>query len=144
MFACLLAAGSAAGQYDLILKGGRVIDPRNNLDAVLDVAVRDGRIAAVDANLDASQARRTIDVRGLYVTPGLVDIHTHVFHTTGIPGAWAGDESIQPDAFSFRTGVTTMVDAGSAGWRMFEILRQTVIDRVRTRVRPSSISPVWG
>ncbi len=134
MFACLLAAGSAAGQYDLILKGGRVIDPRNNLDAVLDVAVRDGRIAAVDANLDASQARRTIDVRGLYVTPGLVDIHTHVFHTTGIPGAWAGDESIQPDAFSFRTGVTTMVDAGSAGWRMFEILRQTVIDRVRTRV----------
>ncbi|MEZ5367308.1 MAG: amidohydrolase/deacetylase family metallohydrolase [Bryobacterales bacterium] len=73
-------------------------------------------------------------MNGLYVTPGLIDLHVHVFHTTGIAGAWAGDNSVQPDAFSFRTGVTTMVDAGSSGWRNFETFRHTVIDRARTRV----------
>src|SRR6185369_14725198 len=65
---------------------------------------------------------------------GVVDMHTHLFHTTGIRDAWAGDNSVQPDAFSFRSGVTTMVDAGSSGWRNFETFRHTVIDRVRTRV----------
>jgi dihydroorotase len=130
----LLAAGAARAQYDLLLKGGHVVDPRNNLDAVMDVAVRDGKIAAVSANIDPAQARRTVEARGLYVTPGLIDLHTHVFHTTGIADAWAGDQSVQPDAFSFRTGVTTMVDAGSSGWRNFETFRHTVIDRVQTRV----------
>ncbi len=123
-----------AAQYDLVLKGGRVIDPKNNLDAVRDVAVQDGKVAAVEANINAADARKTIDVRGLVVTPGLVDLHTHVFATTGIKDAWAGDNSILPDGFSFRTGVTTMVDAGSSGWRNFETLRHTVIDRAQTRV----------
>jgi dihydroorotase len=130
----LLAAGAARAQYDLLLKGGHVVDPRNNLDAVMDVAVRDGKIAAVSANIDPAQARQTVEARGLYVTPGLIDLHTHLFHTTGIADAWAGDQSVQPDAFSFRTGVTTMVDAGSSGWRNFETFRHTVIDRVQTRV----------
>ena len=123
-----------AAQYDLVLKGGRVIDPKNNLDAVRDVAVRDGKVAAVEPNVNPADARKTIDVRGLLVTPGLVDLHTHVFATTGIKDAWAGDSSILPDGFSFRTGVTTMVDAGSSGWRNFETLRHTVIDRAQTRV----------
>jgi dihydroorotase len=120
--------------YDLLLKGGHVIDPKNKIDGRMDVAVRDGKIAAVAAGIDPAQAKQVLDVEGLYVTPGLVDIHVHVFHTTGIRDAWAGDNSIQPDAFSFRTGVTTMVDAGSSGWRNFETFRHTVIDRAKTRV----------
>ena len=124
----------AFAQYDLLLKGGHVIDPRNNIDGPRDVAVQDGKIAAVSASIDPARARKTIDISGLYVTPGLVDIHTHLFHTTGIRDAWAGDNSVQPDAFSFRSGITTMVDAGSSGWRNFETFRHTVIERVRTRV----------
>src|SRR5215471_14043640 len=70
------------GSYDLLLKGGHVIDPKNGVDAVRDVGIRGGKIAAVAPNLPASDARKTIDVSGLYVTPGLVDIHTHVFWGT--------------------------------------------------------------
>ncbi len=125
---------AAQPSYDLLLKGGHVIDPRNGVDAVMDVAVRDGRIAAVEPTLDAAAARQVVDVAGLYVTPGLIDIHVHVFATTGMRDAWAGDNSVLPDGFSFRSGVTTMVDAGSSGWRNFEDFRRTVIDRSRTRV----------
>lgn len=124
----------AFAQYDLLLKGGHLIDPRNNIDGPRDVAIQAGKIAEVAASIDPARARKTIDAGGLYITPGLVDIHTHLFHTTGIRDAWAGDDSVQPDAFSFRTGVTTMVDAGSSGWRNFETFRHTVIDRVQTRV----------
>ena len=132
--ALALAAALAAQDYDLLLKGGRVIDPKNAIDATMDVAVRQGVIAAVAGNIDPARARETLRVDGLLITPGLIDIHVHVFHTTGIQDAWAGDNSVQPDAFSFRTGVTTMVDAGSAGWRNFETFRHTVIDRAATRV----------
>jgi dihydroorotase len=121
-------------KYDLLLKGGRVIDPKNGIDALMDVAVKEGRIAAVAAGLAPADAVKTLDASGLVVTPALVDIHVHVFHTTGVTGAWAGDNSIRPDDFSFRTGVTVMADAGSAGWRNFETLRHTVIDRAKTRI----------
>jgi len=124
----------AFAQYDLLLKDGHVIDPKNNIDGRRDVGIQSGKIAEVAASIDPSRAKKTINVSGLYVTPGVVDIHTHLFHTTGIRDAWAGDNSVQPDAFSFRSGVTTMVDAGSSGWRNFETFRHTVIDRVRTRV----------
>ena len=130
----LIFAVSVSAQYDLLLKGGHVIDPKNSVDARRDVAIQNGRIAAVEPEIDPSRARTVIDVSGLYVTPGLVDIHTHLFHTTGVKDAWAGDNSVAPDAFSFRTGVTTMVDAGSSGWRNFETFRFTVIDRAQTRV----------
>ncbi|MFN0105685.1 MAG: amidohydrolase/deacetylase family metallohydrolase [Bryobacteraceae bacterium] len=131
----LLTGGMTMAQdYDLLLRGGRVIDPRNNRDGRFDVAVRDGRIAAVEPSIDASRAKKTVDAAGLLITPGMIDLHVHVFFTAGNPGAWAGDNSVQPDAFSFRTGVTTMVDAGSSGWRNFEHFRATVIDRARTRV----------
>ena len=130
----LLLITPAFAQYDLLLKGGHVIDPKNNIDGIRDVAIQAGKIAAVAASIDPSLANKTIDAKGLYVTPGVVDIHTHLFHTTGIRDAWAGDNSVQPDAFSFRSGVTTMVDAGSSGWRNFETFRHTVIDRVQTRV----------
>ncbi len=132
--AMLASAAQAQPAWDLLLKGGRVIDPKNGVDRVADVAVKDGRVAAIGAGLDASKAARALDVAGLIVTPGLVDVHVHLFHTTGVAGAWAGDNSVRPDDFSFRTGVTTMADAGSAGWRNFETFRHTVLDRARTRV----------
>ena len=130
----LFAALAQAQQYDLILKGGRVIDPKNGVDAVRDVAIRGGRIAAVEANLPAGAARKTVDVGGLYVTPGLVDLHVHVFWGTKHAITADGDHCVQPDAVGFRTGVTTMVDAGSSGWRDFADFRRRVIDTSQTRV----------
>jgi dihydroorotase len=128
--------GSAAqGQkYDLLLKGGHVIDPKNRISAVRDVAIADGKIAAVDARIDAAQALKVVDVSGLYVTPGLIDIHVHAYAGTGERGSYAGDNSLYPDGFALRSGVTTVVDAGCAGWRNFEDFKQRVIDRSKTRV----------
>jgi dihydroorotase len=132
----LLLAGtaSAAEKYDLLLRGGHVIDPRNRLSAVCDVAIRDGTIAAVAPKIDPATALKSVDVVGLYVAPGLIDIHVHVFTGTGERFSYAGDSSVAPDAFSFRSGVTTMADAGCAGWRNFEDFKRLVIDRSKTRV----------
>ena len=82
-------------QADLLLKGGHLIDPRNNLDSAMDVAISGGVVAAVDADLSSVQAAQTIDITGLYVTPGLIDIHVHLYYTPANPRAWAGDYSIQ-------------------------------------------------
>lgn len=121
-------------QYDLLLQGGHVIDAKNNIDAVRDVAIRDGKIAAVAQRIDPAQAFKVVDVRGLYVTPGLIDIHVHVYAGTGEPRSYAGDNSLYPDGYTFRAGVTTVADAGCAGWRNFEDFKQRVIDRAKTRV----------
>ena len=111
--------------YDLLLRHGRVIDPANGIDARMDVAVSNGRIAAVQSELPPSQARRTLDVSGLYVVPGLVDLHAHVF---GYEGSLAPDETALP------AGTTTIVDAGGSGWRTFDEFRRTVIAHSKTRV----------
>jgi len=121
--------------YDLLLKGGHVIDPKNGVDAVRDVAIRGRQIAAVGANLPPAEARKTMDVSGLYVTPGLIDIHVHVF--VGAPAGlvgWDGDDNVYPDQTCLRVGVTTVVDAGGAGWRNFPAFRRSVIDRSKARV----------
>jgi dihydroorotase len=131
--ACL-GALYAQPQYDLLIQGGRVIDPKNNRDAGLDVAITQGKIARVAPGIPAEQARRVAHADGLIVTPGLIDIHVHVYAGTGLKGVLTGDSSVYPDGFSFRTGVTTMVDAGTSGWRNFPDFRQRVIDRARTRV----------
>jgi dihydroorotase len=131
---CVLSAFAQAPQYDLLLKGGRVIDPKNNVDSVQDVAVRGDRIAAVAPNLPASSARRTIDVSGLYVAPGLVDIHVHVFVHNAPGTVYENENSVIPDHACFRTGVTTVVDAGTTGWRSFPDLKRRIIDRSKTRV----------
>src|ERR1041384_1868689 len=132
----ILAAGSATAQpaYDLLLQGGHVIDAKNGISAVRDVAIKDGAIAAVAARLDPASAVKTVNLRGLYVTPGLVDIHVHVYAGTGERGSYAGDNSVYPDGFTFRAGVTTVADAGSSGWRNFDDFKQHVIDRSKTRV----------
>ncbi len=123
-----------AARYDLLLRGGHVIDARNGINGVRDVAIAGGKIAAVEASIDPGTATRTVDATGLYVTPGLIDIHVHVYTGTGERRSYAGDNSVYPDGFTFRAGVTTVVDAGSSGWRNFDDFKQRVIDRSRTRV----------
>ena len=133
----LLSLGAALyGQaaYDLLLQGGHVIDPKNRISAVRDVAIKDGKVAAVAASIPASQARKTVAVKGLYVVPGLIDIHAHVFAGTQGHMLSGGDTSIHPDSFAQRVGVTTVVDAGSSGRHNFAEFRRTVVDRSRTRV----------
>jgi dihydroorotase len=127
-------AQQQAQPYDLLLQGGHVIDAKNNIDAVRDVAIRDGKIAIVAQHVDPAQAFKVVNVGGLYVTPGLVDIHVHVYTGTGEAHSYAGDNSLYPDGYTFRVGVTTVADAGCAGWRNFEDFKQRVIDRAKTRV----------
>src|SRR6266568_340649 len=134
VFACLLPGALAQTSYDLILQGGHVIDAKNGISAVRDVALKDGRVAAVAAHIDPALAVKTVNVSGLYVTPGLIDIHVHVFAGTGERGSYAGDHSVYPDGFTFRNGVTTVADAGSSGWRNFEDFKNRIIDRSQTRV----------
>ena len=134
--ALLLLVGGAMAEpkYDLLLKGGHVIDAKNGTSAVRDVAIADGKVAAVAEKIDPGEAFKVVDVSGLYVTPGLIDIHVHVFAGTGEKGSYAGDNSVYPDGFTLRVGVTTVADAGCAGWRNFADFKDKVIDRSRTRV----------
>jgi dihydroorotase len=127
-------APQAAFKYDLLLKGGHVIDARNNISGVRDVAIAGGKIAAVAAKINPAEALKTIDASGLYVTPGLVDIHVHVYTGTGERRSYAGDLSVYPDGFMPRVGVTTAADAGCSGWRNFEDFKDRVIDRSKTRI----------
>ena len=132
LFLLLCAGLLFAQEYDLLLKGGHVIDPKNRISGRRDVAIKDGKIAAVEANIPTQKALKTVEVSDLYVTPGLVDIHVHVFAGTGTE--YTGPSSVRPDDHTFRSGVTTVVDAGSSGWRNFEDFKQNIIDRSRTRV----------
>ena len=129
-----MSAAFAQNQYDLLLEGGHVIDAKNKISAVRDVAIRDGKIAAVAAHIDPALAFKVVHLHGLYVTPGLVDIHVHVYAGTGEKSSYAGDNSVYPDGFTFRVGVTTVADAGCAGWKNFEDFKEHVIDRSKTRV----------
>jgi dihydroorotase len=122
--------------YAILIKGGHVIDPKNNINEQMDVAInKDGKIAAVAKNIDSKSATRVVNAKGLYVTPGIIDMHTHNFAGTE-PDKYLRNSyyANQPDGFSFRVGVTTVVDAGSAGWRNFEKFKDQTIDRSRTRV----------
>jgi dihydroorotase len=131
---CSTAAARAQAPYDLLLQGGHVIDPKNNRNGVMDVAIAGGKIARVASGIPASEAKRVVSVAGLYVVPGLVDIHVHVYAGTGMRGAYSGDNSVYPDGHTLRSGVTSAVDAGSSGWRNFPDFKDRVIDRSRTRV----------
>lgn len=122
-------------QADILLKGGHVIDPKNGLDGVMDVAISDGRIQAVGENLSTEGVEKVVDVRGLYVVPGLIDIHGHHFWGTE-EGRYLRNSysALPPDGFTFRAGVTTVVDAGSPGWQNFPTYKTQTIDKSRTRV----------
>ena len=113
---------SAQTQYDLLLKGGHVIDPKNEINRQMDVAISGDKIARVAPQIDSLEARKVVDCTGLYVVPGLVDIHVHVYAATGLkenlhgdPTSFAGFRAVHPDGFSFRSATTTMVDVGSNG-----------------------------
>ncbi len=115
-------------KYDLLIQGGEVLDPGAGLKGQLDVAIAGGKIAAVAPALPANAAHRTISAKGLLVTPGLIDIHAHVFVN-------AHDMGGHTDGFCRASGVTTLCDAGSAGSATFAGLRQVLDHEVRTRVR---------
>jgi dihydroorotase len=122
-------------EFDLLIRGGQLIDARTAIDAVRDVAVAGGKIALVATNIARERARDVVDASGLYVTPGLIDIHAHVFWGHDEESQYSdGYSAVQPDSYSFRTGVTTMVDVGGAGWRSFPRFKEQVIDRSQTRV----------
>src|SRR5579885_690839 len=115
--------------YDLLLKGGHVIDPAQKLNGRHDLAVEDGRIAAVAAEIAASEARQTLDVAGYIVTPGLIDLHAHVFDGVSRMG-------VPPDLAGVRAGVTTIVDAGSAGSATVDAFPRYIIPQSETEVIP--------
>ena len=118
---CLFPGPASAQQFSLLIKGGHVIDPKNQIDSVMDVAIADGKIARVAADIPTEQAKTVVDASGFFVTPGFVDMHAHVsLHS-----------NISPDGFTFRSCVTTLVDAGGHGWRDFPEFKQ-VIDESET------------
>src|SRR6266436_518665 len=129
-----------APHYDLLLKGGHVIDPANHIDEVRDIAVFQGKIAAVEKHIPADQAGKVVDVSKLYVTPGLIDIHFHVGHG-GAPLNWFSPDARAhflplgiPADLALQSGVTTIVDAGTSGAETFLQEKEEVIDRAKVRV----------
>jgi dihydroorotase len=115
--------------YDLVLKGGTIIDPSQSLHRKADLAVENGKIAAVADDIPAKETRRTIDVSNRFVTPGLIDLHAHVFDGVSRNG-------VEPDLAGVRSGVTTIVDAGSAGCATFDAFPRHILPKSDTEVIP--------
>ena len=136
VFSLLYFANIVCAQtYTIVIKDGRVIDPKNNIDAVMDIAVSNGKIVQVANNINTDKAVQIVNAKGFIVTPGLIDIHTHNFAGTNLDQAYMnGPNAVAPDGFTFRVGVTTVVDAGSSGWRTFPEFKRNIIDRSQTRV----------
>ena len=136
MILCFISVNILQAQHiDILLKGGHVIDPKNKIDAQMDVAITNGKIFRVAKDIPVQDAKKVIDVNGLYVTPGIIDMHVHAFNGTDVDAYIAnGLTSLPPDAFTFRAGVTTVVDAGSSGWRNFRLFKKQTIDKSQTRV----------
>jgi dihydroorotase len=124
-----------AQQIDILLKGGHVIDPKNKIDTEMDIAIMNGKIWQVAKDIPVTNVKQVIDVRGLIVTPGIIDMHVHVFDGKDMNAYIANaPTSLPPDGFTFRAGVTTVVDAGSSGWRNFRKFKEQTIDKSQTRV----------
>ena len=114
-------------QFDLLLKGGRVIDPASGLDAPRDVAIAGGKIAAIEAGIPADRAAQIVDATGGMVTPGLIDLHSHVY--------WGGTSlGVDADLLAARSATTTFIDAGSAGAGNFLGFRRHVMERSKARI----------
>ncbi|MCX6218477.1 amidohydrolase/deacetylase family metallohydrolase [Spirosoma sp.] len=136
LFVCFALSQLALAQpYSVVIKGGHVIDPKNNIDGIMDVAIADGKIAQVAKSIDTKGALQVVNAKGMYVTPGIIDMHTHVFFGTNLDQTYSnGPNALPPDGFTFRNGVTTIVDAGCSGWRDFETFKKQTIDLSQTRV----------
>lgn len=123
-----------AQEFDIVIKNGHVIDPKNGIDARRDVAISQGKIQLVAPDISSSRGKQVIEAKGLYVCPGFIDIHTHVF-VGSKPNVFAdGVNSLSPDDFTFKSGVTTVVDAGTSGAQSFPKFNEQVIDRSKTRI----------
>lgn len=114
-------------EFDLLIKGGTVVDPSQKLHAPLDVAIRNGKIAELSKDIPASRARSVVPAKDKIVTPGLIDIHTHVYEGVGLQG-------LNPDQFHLVRGSTTIVDAGSAGYLTIAGFRKYIVTSSATRV----------
>jgi dihydroorotase len=124
-----------AQKIEMLIKGGHVIDPKNNIDGIFDVAISNGRILKIAKGIDTHNALHVVDARGMFVVPGLIDIHTHDFYGPDPERHYCnGSESLLPDSFAFRAGITTVVDAGSSGWKDFPDFKKKIIDSSKTRV----------
>jgi len=135
LLSVIVFLSSKSQEIDILLKGGHVIDPKNRIDTVMDIAITGNKISQVARNIPGSNAKKVIDVKGLYVTTGIIDMHVHVFNGTELDAYIAnGLTSLPPDGFTFKAGVTTVVDAGSSGWRNFRLFKKQTIDRSQTRV----------
>jgi len=132
---CLNSFVVSAQTYTLLIKGGTVIDPKNNLNQLMDVGIVDGKIRKIAKDIDSREAKKVVNAKGMYVTPGLIDIHGHVFFGTQ-PDHYLSNGllALPPDGFTFRVGVTTIVDAGGAGWESFPEFKKNVIMSSQTRV----------
>ena len=134
LLSLLLTLSGHAQTIDLLIKNGHVIDPKNKVDAIMDVAIQGNRILEVAKNIN-KEAKQVIDASGLYVTPGLIDLHGHHFFGT-LENRYLSNSytALPPDGFTLRAGVTTACDAGGAGWRNFDTFKANVINHSRTRV----------
>ena len=126
---------SFSQNYDLVIKNGHIIDKKNNIDFIGDIGISNGIIKYVGKTLPNNSSRKIINAESLIVVPGLIDIHSHNFHGT-IPNRYLSNSfsALPPDGFSFRSGITTIVDVGGAGWKNFEVFKEQVIEKSKTRV----------
>lgn len=131
----LFSSFLTAQDFDIIIINGHVIDVKNSIDKLMDIAIKDGKIVSVETSIPSNRAKTVVDAKGLFVSPGLIDIHSHNFFGTE-SNAYLSNSftALPPDGFSFRTGVTTLVDVGGAGWRNFRTFKEQTIDRSKTRV----------
>lgn len=107
--------------YGIIISGGHLIDPKNQIDEPMDIAINDGKIAIIAKHIDPGKATQVVDAKGMYISPGLIDIHSRL-------------GSNLPDGYTLRVGVTTIADAGDADWETFKDFKKNIIDRSVTRV----------
>ncbi|WP_162416249.1 amidohydrolase/deacetylase family metallohydrolase [Cyclobacterium roseum] len=137
---CLLILGIgcwlplSAQDFDILIRRTYLVDAKNKIQDTMDLGIADGKIALVARFIPAEKAKKVINASGLILSPGLIDIHTHVFVGSKARTFADGFSSVSPDDFTFRSGVTTVVDAGTSGWRNFETFKKNVIDASQTRV----------
>lgn len=134
IFGLIMATASLAQDHDIILVNGHLIDAKNGIYQPMDIAIHDGKISKIAKKILSEEGKRVIDVRGLIISPGLIDPHTHVYVGEKPRTFAGGSSSVSPDDFTFRSGVTTVVDAGTSGWRNFDNFKTTVIDVSQTRI----------
>jgi dihydroorotase len=128
-------AQQATPPFQILIKGGHVIDAKNNINEPMDIAIYNGKIARVSKNIDTTMASQIVNAQGMFVTPGLIDMHAHVFYGFETDHYLSnGTTAVLPDQSTFRSGVTTVVDAGGAGWKSFALFKKNIIDNSQTRV----------